>query len=244
MIAVQHRGFFFEKRHQHFRLGVAGIAARHEHGIHARQLAKHFAPFFKRGRNGFRVGIIPVHRRIPDPHVESVLVRQARHLGHHAHRRQRKVRAVRRVIRARRNQLDGVGPKHGQIADVLLPHRHGPAVVRVGFRPVTELVSAQRISGRARFAPAVRDAHSAALQPHLAQQTSDPEKHPAVVVPPDTHRIARDLDVVPLGRPGPLIRHLDAHSRRRWRDRPPDAGPLLYLIHQHRNGFLFRTAEF
>ena len=133
-----------------------------------------------------------------------------------SHRRQRKVRAVACVVAARRNQLDGVAAEHGQVAIVLLPLAQVPGVVTVGLRPIAELMPAQRISGRAGFAPAVGDARGAALHPHLAQQTSDPEKHPAVVVPPGCeYRIARDLMSVPLGRPGPLIRPTSMRSRRR-----------------------------
>ena len=53
------------------------------------------------------------------------------------------MRAVGIVIGTRRNQLYGIDPKHDQVANVLLPHRHGPSVIGVGFRPVPKLMPSE-----------------------------------------------------------------------------------------------------
>ena len=175
MIPVQHLRFFFEQRHQKLRLRVSRISARHKHRVDARQLLKHLAPFVQRELHGFRIGVVFIQRRIPDPDIQAVLVQQSRHLHHHLHRRQREQRAVTRVVRARRNQFSRVGSKNCQIADVLLPKRYRPPIVRIGFRPITELVAAQRILRRGSNVQIIGDGDPSAPHMHLAQQPANTE---------------------------------------------------------------------
>ena len=132
-----------EQRHQVLRLRVAGIAAGHEDGVDARQLREHLRPLLQRELDLFWIAVVLVERGIPDPDVLRILVGKTRHLHHHVDLRQREVRAVGGVVRPGRNQLDRVRAEDREVADVLLPHRHVPRVVGVGFRPVAELMAAQ-----------------------------------------------------------------------------------------------------
>ena len=92
------------------------------------------------------------------------------------------MRAVGVVVGARRDQLDRVGAEDGQVADVLLPHRDGPAVVGVGLGPVAELMTAQsRVPASSTGARARRQADGAAVEAQLAQQAADAEEHAALV---------------------------------------------------------------
>ena len=52
MVAMQDFGLLVEQGHQVFGRGVAGIAAGHEDGIDARQLAEDLAPFAQREFDG------------------------------------------------------------------------------------------------------------------------------------------------------------------------------------------------
>ena len=112
-----------------------------------RQLREHLAPLAQGGLDGLRVGVILVHRRIPDPDVQAVGIGEPGHALHHLHRRPREVRAVGIVVRAGRNQLDGIAAEDRQVAEVLLPDRQVPGVVGIGLGAVAELVAAQRILG-------------------------------------------------------------------------------------------------
>ena len=77
---------------------MARIAAGNEDSVNAGQLFEHGPPFVKREFDGFRIGIIFVHGGIPDPHVERVFIRQARHFDHHFHRRPWEMRTVLVII--------------------------------------------------------------------------------------------------------------------------------------------------
>ena len=161
------------------------IAARHKHRVNPWQLFENFAPFLERKLHRLRVRIIQVHGRIPDPDLQTELVRHPRHGDHHLHRRERKVGAGRIVVRARRNQLDGIAAKHHEIAKVLLPALDVPRIVRIGLGSVTELVSAQPVSRSRRDAQLVRQTDGARFHPQTAQQMSDAEQHAARVVADD-----------------------------------------------------------
>ncbi len=164
---------------------MAGVAAGDEDGIDAGQLAENVAPLLKRSGDGGRVRVVPVHRGIPDPALEAVLLGQARHLDHHLHRRQGKVRAVGGIVGTRRDEFDGVGAEDGQVADVAFPHGDAPAVVGVGLGAVAQLMAAQRILGRG--AEIERAGQSNGIATHLecAQQAADAEQHAALVVAGD-----------------------------------------------------------
>ena len=173
---------------------MTGIAAWNEQGIDARQFRKNLAPFAKRKLDGFRVGIVLVHCRVPDPDIEPVGIGEPRHVDHHLHGRTGKMRAVGVVVRARRDQFDGVATKHGQVAKILFPGWKVPGVVGMGFGPVAELVSAQRIFRRGDDLQIIRDRHAAALHAKLAQQSADAKQHAAGIVADDENvgvRLAR-----------------------------------------------------
>ena len=110
-------------------------------------MLKYIAPLLQRILDRIGVGVIPVHGRIPDPHVEPVLIGQARHAGHHLQLRQWEMGAVAGVVRARRDELDGVAAEDGQVAIILLPLREVPGVVAIGLRSIAQLMAAQWIRG-------------------------------------------------------------------------------------------------
>ena len=91
-------GLLLQQRHQVFRLRVTWITSRHEDHIHARQLPKNFAPFVQRELDRFRVGVIAVHRRIPNPDIQAVGIGHARHACHHFHLWSREMLAVGGII--------------------------------------------------------------------------------------------------------------------------------------------------
>src|ERR1044071_9746357 len=119
---------------------MPGITAGHQHSIDARQLLEYARPLLEREIDRFRIRIILVHRRVPDPNIESVVGEQLRHSLHHWHRRERKMRTCGVVIRARRNEFDSVAAEDGEIANVLLPNGKAPRIVRMSLRPLSELV--------------------------------------------------------------------------------------------------------
>ena len=252
------RGLLLEQREHVPRLGVAGIAAGHEDGVDPRQPLEDLGPFLDREVDRRRVGVVLVHRRIPDPDVEAVLVGDARHLDHHLDRRQGKVRAVGVVVRARRNELDGVVAEDRQVADVLLPHRDGPAVVGVGLGPVAELMAAQRRRRRGREPQRRRDGEGAAIHAQLAEQASDAEEDAAFVGARHGHLCSRAAagrdELKPFGAgfgktcrrgPGAARQASDAANvdrrpsgGRARGHRQRDQGALLHLFDQHLHGLL------
>ena len=121
---------------------MAWVAAGHENRVDARQLAEDLFPFLERRGNRRRIGIVAVHRGIPDPDVEAVVVQQARHADHHVDRRQREMGAVGIVIRPGRNQFDGVCPEDGQVANIALPLREVPGIVGIRLWSVAKLMTA------------------------------------------------------------------------------------------------------
>ena len=203
MEAMEILRLFLQQGHQVFRLRVTGIAAGNEHHINSRQLGKNFAPLFERELDGFRIGIIPIHRGIPDPDIQAVGIGEPRHARHHFHRRAREMRTVRVIIRTWRDQLDGVAAEDGEVAIVLFPDGQIPGVIGMGFRPVTELMAAQRIFGRGGNIHVVVHRHATALHVQFAQQPPDAEHQPARIVADDkdrrTRRPASDTKPVALG---------------------------------------------
>src|SRR5262245_36262761 len=116
-----------------------------KHGVNPWQPLEDLTPFVKRELHGLRIGIVLIHGWIPDPDVQAILVAESRHADHRVDLRKRKVWAVGSVIRSGRNKLNSISPKGSEVANVLLPHRQGPAVVRVGFRAIAKLMPAQSI---------------------------------------------------------------------------------------------------
>ena len=93
------------------------------------------------------------------------------------------MRAVRIVVGTRRNQFDGVRAEHREVADILLPHRDGPAVVGVGLRPVSELMTAQLVLRRCRHIQRLREFD---LLPPVIQRTQQmpiPKSTPRASLP-------------------------------------------------------------
>ena len=141
------------------------------------------------------------------------------------------MRAVGLVIGARRDQLDGVGSEDGQIANVLLPHRHGPAIVGIGLRPVAELMAAQGITRGAGFAPAVGNGNRTFFHSQLAQQTANAKQDAARIVSRDSDPGVAGFDVVSLGRSRRLGKYFNSNAVS-WGtcDWPADARSLLDLV--------------
>ena len=121
---------------------MAGVAAGDENGIDAGQSAENLRPLFEREGDRLRLAVIFIHRGIPDPHIQTVGGGDAGHADHHVELGPRKMRAIRIVVGARREQLDRVTTKDGELADVAFPLRQIPAAVGVGFGAVGELMAA------------------------------------------------------------------------------------------------------
>src|SRR5439155_20380372 len=97
---------------------------------------------------------------------------------------------------ARRDQLDGVRAEHRQVTDVLLPEGEIPAVIRIGFGSIAELVAAKfKFGGRDKLRM-FNQRYLAARQVHLAQQPADAEQYPARIVANDEHRRRGSAGVV------------------------------------------------
>jgi hypothetical protein len=79
MEAMKVRGLLLEQLHQVLRLGVPGIAAGNEHGIKPRHGSEDIGPFAECELDRLWVGVILVHRRIPDPNFQPVIIEQSRH---------------------------------------------------------------------------------------------------------------------------------------------------------------------
>ncbi len=234
---------------------MAGIAAGHEDGIDARQLAEHFAPFLEREFHGLGVGVIAVHGGIPDPHVEPVGIGEARHLDHHLHGRQRKVRAVGGIVGARRDQLDGVGAEDDEVANVLLPHGDGPAIVGVGLGAVAQLVAAQGVPGRGGEAQIVGRIHGVAVHVQVAEQGAGAEERAAGVVAHHQDVAVHGLHAVAFGAcrgrdeaAGKPRGHVAARKDGRaggplGGDGQANAGASGNLIREQNGGLLFGAGE-
>src|SRR5438552_578864 len=74
-------------------------------------------PLLERELDRLCVGVVSVHRRVPDPDIQPVFVSDARDLGHHPQRREWEERAIGEVVGPRRDQFDGVAPEDGEVAD-------------------------------------------------------------------------------------------------------------------------------
>ena len=129
---------------------MPGVAARHEDGVDPRQLLEDLGPFGQCVLDGPGIGVIGIHRRVPDPDVQAVVGADLDMPAIISSGGSGKVGAVGGVVRARGDQLDGVGAEDGQIADISLPLRQVPGVVGVGLGTIAELVAAERIPWRRR----------------------------------------------------------------------------------------------
>ena len=88
----------------------------------------------------------------------------------------------------------------GQVADVLLPHRDGPAVVGVGLRPIAELMAAQSVVG----AESLEVGGEGDLLPpeaKFAKQAADAEQHAAGIIPGDPDDRGRPVAATPIWYP-------------------------------------------
>ena len=187
MILLQVGRLFLQKSQQVLGLGVTRVAAGDEHGIDARKAAEDFAPFLERRLHRRRVCVIRIHRRIPDPALEAVLLRETRHFHHHLHGRKREVRAIGRIVGTRRNQLDGVGAEDRQVAYVAFPLRHVPPVVGVSLGPVAQLVAAQGVLRRGLNIQRARQGDRIAAHFECAQQAAHAEQNSALVIAHDLY---------------------------------------------------------
>ena len=185
VVAAEDLGLLLQQGHEVLRLACAGVAAGDEDGVDARQLPEDLAPLLEGELDGLGVGVVLVHGGIPDPDVQAVVVEELRHPGHHLDLRAGEVGAVGGVVGARGDQLDGVGAEDREVADVLLPLREVPGVVRVRLRPVAELVPPDRHLGRGLDPEPVREEHPPARHPQLAEQPADAEEDASGVVAGD-----------------------------------------------------------
>ena len=83
------------------------------------------------------------------------------------------MRTVGGIVGPRRDELDRIGPKNREIANVLLPDGQGPAVEGVRFRPVAELMAAHGIMRRRPDLETCRHLDVALVHVQSAQQMAD-----------------------------------------------------------------------
>src|SRR5262245_27358598 len=246
-------GLLFQQRHQKFRLRVAGVAAGDQDRVNARQLFEDLAPFIQSELDCFRIAVIPIERRIPNPYVQPIFIADARYADHRVDLWQWKMRTVGGVIGTRRNQLNGVRAKDGQVAYVLLPHRQRPAVVGIGLRAIAELMPAQRVFRRRNDVEAVGQGDLALRHPQRAQQAADAEEYAARVIASDRDRIARGFDLIAFADergfvPASARRAVDRDEggsfvRRLVDARPAQLRALFDLFNQRQHGFVFRAGK-
>ncbi len=265
MVAMQVGRLLFEKGKQDIGVGVTGVAAGNENRVDPRQLAEDVPPFVQRLPHRGRIGIIRVHRRIPNPHVQPVLIQQPRHFDHHLHLRKREMRAVGRIVGPRGKQFDRVGAEDGQVADVLFPHRHRPGVVGVGLRSISKLMPAERILRHRGHVQLRGNRDVPPCHPQRAQQAAHAKEHAPRIVARDRNdsRFARhDAHLVPLSprqpaRCGPfqaVLCQRRIHERRKADhddgrrrfgpsvgDAPRELRPLFDLFDQHADGLNLRA---
>ena len=242
-----------------WRRRVARIASRNKHRVDPGKLPEDLAPFFQRKLHCRRVRVVLIHGRVPDPDIQVVVGQKLRHPDHHLHGRQRKVRAVRIVIRARRDQLDGVGAEHHEVPDILLPHRQRPGIVRVRLRSVSQLMPPKRKARRGGDIRTVRQGDATPFHVQRAQQAPHAEQDSSGIAADDEDdrrcRALNDPYPISLRARGTGLRlqfpsvpsspgadlGFDADGndgpsifrprRARW---PADLGPLLHLLDEHR----------
>ncbi len=161
---------------------MTGIAARDKDRVDSRQLPEHVIPGRQCRLHDVGITIIAFDRRIPDTHVEAILVEEPRQGDHHLHGRAREVRAVGRIVRPGRDQFHDVGAEDRQVADGLLPLGDVPAVIGVGLGAIAHLVAADRIARGTGDLEGRGEPDAIALHAQLAQQSSDAEEHTARVI--------------------------------------------------------------
>ncbi len=129
------------------------------------------------------IGVVGVHRRIPDPDVQAVVGAEAGHPGHHLQGRPGEMRAVGVVVGAGRDQLDGVGAEERQLADVTLPLRQVPGVVGIRLGTIAELVAAERVLRRRGQIEPLRQRHLARAQAESRRSRPTPKSTPRASLP-------------------------------------------------------------
>lgn len=122
---------------------MAGISTGNKHVVNLGKAPKNDFPFLQCEFDCCRIGVVFIHRGIPDPDVQSILVRQARHADHRFEWSGGKMGAIGVVVRARRYQLNRIGTKHGQVAIGLLPLSQIPTIVGVCLGAISELMTSQ-----------------------------------------------------------------------------------------------------
>ena len=175
--------------------GVARIAARHEHVVQARHVGENLVPELALAFDLFFVRVVRLHHREPDPHVHVQLVADLRLDSQHVQVGNREVGTVVQIVRARRNDLDGVGAEQRHVQDVAPELRLVPGAVGVGLVPVAQLVADQRIVRHGIDGDAVRSGPARLGHVHPAQHAARAEQHGAGTV-------AQDPDGFPGARAG------------------------------------------
>ena len=79
-------------------LRMARVASGHKHHVDARQHLENSLPFGQGSVDRLRIGVILIHRRVPDRDIQSVAIRDPRHLDHHLRWGEGKERTVRLIV--------------------------------------------------------------------------------------------------------------------------------------------------
>ncbi len=96
--------------------------------------------------------------------------------------------AVGIVVGPGRDQLDRIRPEDGQIADIALPLRQVPGVVRIRLGAIAQLVAAERELRRRGQVERPWQRHMARTHAQLSQEPADAEEDAAGVIAGDQHR--------------------------------------------------------
>ena len=162
---------------------VARIAARHEHVVQTRHAGEDLVPEFTLAFNLGFVRVIRLHDREPDPDIHVQLVADAGLHLQHVQVGNGEVGTVVQVVRARWNDLDGVGAEQRQIQDVAPELRLVPGTVGVGLVPVAQLVADQRVVRYGIDGDAVRSGPTRLRHVHLAQHAAHAKQHGTRLLP-------------------------------------------------------------
>ena len=175
--------------------GVARIAARHEHVVQARHAGKDLVPEFALAFDLSLVRVVRLHDWEPDPDIHVQLVADAGLDPEHVQVGNREVGAVVQIVRARWNDLDGIGTEQRQVEDVAPELRLVPGAVGVGLVPIAQLVADQRVIRHGIGGDGVRPGPARLGHVHLAQHAPDAKQHGA-------RTVAQDADGLPVTRAG------------------------------------------